>query len=105
MSGLWANGLSAIIEGTSKKQTKADSLADLEAYADLLGDMSEISQTDAQIQRHVDRLDYEDDGFLLNYDAYSFCSTAQVQNSNINQIQGSKVVGQNSLQPVQLHEM
>ena len=70
-----------------------------------MADLSEIEQVDSRLGSHVDKLVYKDSDFLRQYDAYSFCSTAQVQNGNINQLQGSKVVGQNSLVPVQIHEM
>ena len=81
-------------------------LHDLEHYADLLECMSEIQEVDTRVQKCVDELQHEQDaGFLGTYEDFSFCSTAQVQNGNVNQMQGAKVVTQNGIAPVQSHEM
>ena len=62
--------------------------------------MSEIQEIDVRLQSCVDELNYEDVGFLGTYEDFSFCSTAQVQNGNVNQMQGGKVVTQNGIAPV-----
>ena len=41
-SALYANGLNALIETQAKKSRASDTLKDLEAYADLMENMSEI---------------------------------------------------------------
>ena len=87
MTCLYANGLNAIIETqTSKSARGLESLKDLEAYADLMQSMSEISELDTRVQNCVDELTYEDSGFLSTYEDFSFCSTAQVQNGNVSQM-------------------
>ena len=44
MPHVWANSLTAIVEGAmcGRKQTKAEQVTDLEAYASLMADLSEI---------------------------------------------------------------
>ena len=79
MTCLFANGLNAMIETqTSKAARGAESLLDLELYADLMESMSEIQEVDSRVKSCVDELVYEDGGFLGTYEDFSFCSTAQV---------------------------
>ena len=105
VSFLWANGLNSVIASAPSKQKQADALEELEQYATLLDNLSEIQSVDARVMQNVDRLVYEDFGFLKTYDDFSFCSTAQVQTGNITQAQSQKVVTQNGIAPVQPHEM
>ena len=88
MTCLFANGLNSILETSKTQRTSrnSESLHDLEAYADLMECMSEIQEVDARVQNCVDEVDFnhEDRGFLGTYEDFSFCSTAQVQNGNVN---------------------
>ena len=61
-------------------------LDDLENYADMLENLSDIQETEDRLRRNVDELSYEDCGFLRSYSDFSFCTTAQVQNGNVNQM-------------------
>lgn len=83
-ANLFVNGLNYIIETTAT--TNQESLNDMELYASLMENLSEIQMVEARIENKVDQLIYEDNGFLKPYEDFSFCSTAQVSSGNITQM-------------------
>ena len=102
---LYTNGLNAMIQSHNISDSVTDELADLEAYANLMEDMSDIQEIQGKIYRNIDELTYDDIGFLGTYEDFSFCSTAQVQNANVSQLQGTRIVSQTGMNNVQNHEM
>lgn len=74
VTSLYANSLSALVRTASVKSP--GSLDDLEQYANLMENMSEIQEVEVRINNSVDELRYDDYGFLGTYEDFSFCSTA-----------------------------
>ena len=102
MPSLFQNCLDSIVN----KNECQEALDDLIGYADMLENLSDIQETEDRLRRNVDELNYEDCGFLRSYSDFSFCTTAQVQNGNVNQMQATKVICQNGgVTPVSSHEM
>ena len=65
MGNLFETSLDAIIEESEcRKKSRADSIAEIENYAQLIDNLSEIDHIDARVARRVDNLHYEDAGFL-----------------------------------------
>lgn len=73
----------------------------LELYATLMENVSEIEAIDCQMERNVESLVIDEDaGFLRAYENYTFSSAAQVSNGNATQLQGGKVVSSNGIVPL-----
>ena len=64
---VFSNGLDGLVESGED---------DLEKYADMMEDLSGMQEVESRIENRVDRLIEEDNGFLKQYEAFSFCSTA-----------------------------
>ena len=58
VTSLYANGLSALVRTASEKSR--ESLDDLEQYADLMENMSEMQEVEVRIKNSVDELRYDD---------------------------------------------
>jgi len=83
MGNTFINGLDVVCLQTSNLDSKAKSklkrlaaIDCLEAYADSVELMSEMTFTQERISQRIEELVFEDSEFLKSYDEFTSCSTA-----------------------------